>query len=281
MPLSSAQQYKTTNYMVPSNGQTHAVGYQGTFSASPLLVDWRQFAIDNENFQPQGVFIDNTAGTVALVITVLPINYKVTCPAGLALQAQFPAPNGQTCTITGDPANNASVIFVDFPVLPSGSTTSVLNTVNVNLSSVSAGVRVPTDPNPLAAGNTLPYRDQEYVPQTESHQLAITGAATTVNVVPTLANQNLRKLYIFLTGDAAMAAAGENTLTVTLNAVTIFSRKFYLPNAAPATPMAGVTLCELDGDLIGFPAAAGNITVTLATALSVGQLDINAYFTPQ
>jgi hypothetical protein len=64
--------FKTTNYMVPSNGQTHAVVFQGNFSAAPFLVDWRQYAIDNEKFQPQGVFIDNTAGTVPIQIQVLP-----------------------------------------------------------------------------------------------------------------------------------------------------------------------------------------------------------------
>lgn len=280
MPLNLGQ-YKTSNYMVPSNGQTHAVVLQGQFSNVPYLMDWRQFAIDNEKIQPQGAFIDNTAGTVPLVITVLPINYPVVCPAGMTLQAQFPAPNGQTMQITGDPANTATIIFVDFPVLPSSTQAQVTNTVNTNIESVNPAVVIRVDPNPMAAGNTLPYRDQEYVPVAEYHALAITGAALTANVVPAIPNQNLRKLRVYVTGDAAMAAAGLNTLTVTLNGAQIFTRKFYLPAAAPATPGLGFTLCDLDADNIGLAAAAGNLTVTIATALSVGQLDVDSYFTPQ
>lgn len=274
-------QFKTTNYMVPSSGQTHCIALKGSFSAVPYIMDWRQFAIDNEKFQPQGAFIDNSLGATALTITILPINYIVSCPAGQMLQAQFPAPNGQTCQITGDPNNPAAIFFVDFPVLPSTTQTSVLNTVNVDLQSANPAAVVTVNPNPMGAGNTLPYRDQEYVPVTETHQLALTGAAVTVNVVPTVANQNLRLLKLFLTGDAAMAAAGENTVTVTLQGVVIFTRKFYLPNAAPAAPLPGFTLAELDFGMIGQPAAAGNLTIALATALSVGQLDANAYFTPQ
>lgn len=274
-------QFKTTNYMVPSNGQTHAIVFQGQFSSAPLLIDWRQYAIDNELFQPQGVFIDNSAGTTSLVITILPIGYKVTCPAGLQVQAQFPAPNGQTATIVGDPANTATVTFVDFPVLPSGNSTVITNTANVNLASVSAGVRVPVDPNPMAAGNTLPYRDQEYVPQAEFHYLSLSGATTSVNVTPTLANQNLRKLKISASGDATLAVAGEITLTATLNAVTIFTRTVYLTATTPAgSPMIEV-LCDENFDMIGLPAAAGNLTVSITTALATGKIDINAYFTPQ
>jgi hypothetical protein len=173
------------------------------------------------------------------------------------------------------------VTFVDFPVLPSAGQVQIAGTANINISSVTPGVRIGTDPNPLAAGNTLPYRDQEYVPTTEFHYLTITGAAVSANVTPATANQNLRKLLIYVTADAAMAAANENTVTATLNGVVIFERKFYLPAASVAVPFGGFTLCDLDADLIGLPTAAGNLTVALTTALSVGQLDINAYFTPQ
>ena len=280
MPAAQSQ-YKTTNYMVPSNGQTHAVGYQGTLSATPLLVDWRQFAIDNELFQPQGVYIDNTAGTVPLVVTILPINFKVTCPAGLTLEASFPAPNGQTATITGDPNNSATVIFVDYPVLPSGNATNVLNTVNVNLNSVSAGVRVPTDGNPLAAGNTLPYRTQEYVPAAEAGHIQITGAATTGNYQPVTAQQNLRKIILTLSGNATLAAAGQVTVTLTLNGVTIFTAIMYVGATVPANSPSFEEFSNLDFGMIGLPAGAGNLTATISTALASGSLDINAYFTPQ
>jgi hypothetical protein len=156
--LQPSAQYTTTNYLVPSNGQTHCVSFTGNFSSIPALIDWRQFAIDNQKFQPQGVFIDNSAGTTPLVITILPIGYKVVCGAGMTSQQQFPAPNGQTCTITGDPANVATVYFVDFPVLPSGLSATITNTVNTNISSISPGVTIPVQPTASAQGNA-PYND--------------------------------------------------------------------------------------------------------------------------
>ena len=274
-------QYKTTNYMVPSNGQTHAVTFQGQFSATPLLIDWRQYAIDNELFQPQGVFVDNSAGTTPLVITILPIGYKITVGAGLTTATQFPAPNGQTATITGDPANTATVIFVDFPVLPSGLSAQITNTPNVNIASVANGVVMKVDPNPLAAGNTLPYRDQEYVPQAEYHYGSITGSGTSFSVTPTAANQNLRKLGIYVTGDAYNSGSAEILVTAKLNGNNVFERTIWLPTAAPTTTVPSFAVCDLDFGFIGLPAAAGALQVTISSALTGGVLDINAYFTPQ
>jgi hypothetical protein len=109
--------YSTVNFLVPAGGTTHAVTFNGTFSSVAQYIDWKQFTVDNFPFTPQGVFINNNAGTVPLVITINPIGWVITCPAGESLQTSFPAPNGQTCTITGDPVNPANVIFVDFPVL--------------------------------------------------------------------------------------------------------------------------------------------------------------------
>jgi hypothetical protein len=127
----------TTNYLVPASGKTHSVTYSGLFSVTPLNVDWRQFSVDNYQFQPQGVFIDNSLGIADLVITILPINYKVICPLGIVGQFQFPAPDNQTCTITGN--GQASVIFVDFPVLPNAGLINIGNTVNAQI----------VGPNPL------------------------------------------------------------------------------------------------------------------------------------
>jgi hypothetical protein len=279
--MPDVSQFYTTNYLVPSNGQTHAIVYSGQFSATPFFIDWRQFAIDVEKFQPQGVFIDNTEGTVPLVINIQPINYNVTCPAGQVIQAQFPAPNGQTCTVVGDPANTASVTFVDFPVLPSATQAQIVNTVNVAVKSFDPAAVVHTDPNPLAAGNTLPYRAQEYVSVAEPHYLTISGATTSVNVVPTVPSQNLRKLQISLTPNATLAAAGLNTVTATLNGVIVFKAQFYLPAAITANPLGNLTLCDLDASALGLAAGAGNLTVAVTTALATGAIDVNAYFTPQ
>lgn len=114
-------QYGTTNFLVPAGGTTHAVGFSGGFTGTPYFVDWRQFKVDAFPFQPQGVYIDNIDGTVPVVMTVQPIGYRVVCPVGVSIARSFPAPNGQTCTITGDPAaTTTQVIFVDYPVFNEG-----------------------------------------------------------------------------------------------------------------------------------------------------------------
>lgn len=113
----STSQFNTTNFLVPAGGTTHAVGFQGGFTAQPFYIDWRQFTVDAFPFQPQGVYVDNIDGATAVTITVQPIGYRLVVPAGTSAARSFPAPNGQTCTIQGDPAaTTTSVLFVDYPV---------------------------------------------------------------------------------------------------------------------------------------------------------------------
>jgi hypothetical protein len=94
----------------------YQVSYSGVFSATPLAIDWRQYAVDNQPFNPLGVFIDNAQGTGPLVVTIRPLNYSITCPAGATMQAPFPAPKGQTASVVG--LGQASVVFVNFGVAP-------------------------------------------------------------------------------------------------------------------------------------------------------------------
>ncbi len=144
----------STNYLVPSSGSTHAVNVEGVFSTVPELINWAQFSVDNFPFIPQGVFIDNSAGTGDLIIEILPIKYKIKCPAGIVLQAQFPAPSVQTASIIGDGA--ATIVFVDFPVLPSSGLVDIGNTVDVKLISESLAAPLPTIPTVNSAG--IPYQ---------------------------------------------------------------------------------------------------------------------------
>lgn len=249
--------HNVTNFLVPAAGTTHAMGYSGQFSATPYIIDWRQFKVDNFPFQPQGVYIDNSAGQVPLTINILPIGYKVVCPAGGVRAASFPAPNGQTCAITGDPANNASVVFVDYPVFDD------------NPNAVMTF-------NPLATGG-VPLRTQELVPTTESLNDTIAAGANSVSLAPVTANQNVRKLQVYLSGDAALAAAGIVEFTITVNGVTIFANSIYVPGGGGA----GSLVADLDFSSIGIPAAAGDIVVALSQAFTAGTVSVNAWLAPQ
>ncbi len=260
----NSSQNNTSNYLVPSSGNTHCVTYAGVFSAIPTNIDWRQFSVDNFPFQPQGVFIDNSAGISNLVINIQPINYNVICPKGSIGQYQFPAPDNQTVSITGN--GQASINFVDFPVLPTASLFAVGNAIDVNV----------LTPSPLPVSLPAGAQSVQQLPSpVVSYYASISGAGLNAVIAPA-ANTNLRKLILSLSDDASLALAGKDLLTVTLNGVIIFKQNIYIPGAAGT--LLGAIPIELNFDMVGLNVGAGNLTVALATALATGILDINAYF---
>ncbi len=270
-PAAGGASMTTTNYLVPAGGATHAVPFEGVFGATPLYIDWRQFRVDEFPFQPQGVFVDNSAGVGPLTITINPLGWQFVVPAGAVQSGNFPAPNGQTATITGD--GQALVVFVDFPVLPAGTVVTVSGTVNVDVTSPDP---LPTQPTVNSAG--VPYQNTE-VPVTVAafFNNAITGAVLTSGNITPAANTYLRKLIMTLTGNVSLAAAGLNTIIATLNGTVVFEEKVYIP--AAATNLAEYWTRTLDFAKLGLNAgAAGSLVVTVGTALATGELDINAYF---
>lgn len=104
------------NFMVPATGTPNSYPVSGVFSATPFRVDFREVSLNGEQFVPQGLFVDNTAGAAPLVIAVQGMNYSLQVPAGAQLQTQYPAPIDQIVEITG--SGQASIVFCDFPVLP-------------------------------------------------------------------------------------------------------------------------------------------------------------------
>jgi hypothetical protein len=117
--LSNAATQETTNYLVPSSGGTHAIPIAGVLSAAPVVLDWRNFNSDSFPFQPQGAYIDNSAGTGPLTLEIFAgesLVWTVVVDTGYVMHANFPAPNGQVHSVTG--LGQATIVFVDFPVLP-------------------------------------------------------------------------------------------------------------------------------------------------------------------
>lgn len=269
MSVSASSVQNVTNYLIGASGQTHAVTYSGIFSAVPEVVDWRQFSIDSFPFQPQGVFVDNTQGAGPLTITIGPIAYNVVVAAGTSAQAQFPAPNGQTASITGD--GQASVTFVDFPVLPGSGAVNVQNTISAQI--------VGPDPLPVLAGPNsggIAYQNTEIPAPVTAYYGSIATAATSVSITPAVARLNLRKLLIDLSNNATLATAGTDLLTVQLNGVTIYQRHVYIPTTV--APDQSDFRTELDFSKLGLAAQSGALVVSLATALATGVVDVNAYF---
>lgn len=116
----------TMNYLVPASGTTSGYPVSGVFSATPVVQDWRLVNLDGEQFVPSGVFIDNSQGTGPLTVFVQNANFSVVCPAGGRVSRQYPAPLDQITSITGQ--GQATVIFVNFPVLPTSDVASSAST---------------------------------------------------------------------------------------------------------------------------------------------------------
>jgi hypothetical protein len=275
--------FSTTNYMVPAGGTTHAVQVQGEFSNVPYVIDWRQYKIDNFPFQPQGVFIDNTNGTTPLNIVVGPLGWKVSCPAGEQIQTQFPAPNGQTCSITGDQNNTAQVIFVDFPVLPSGQGASNAQPVTGDVTvDNTAGNPVPVAIISGGGGGSTPAAFLRTENTNTDSRYGQLGGAVPAGFT------KLRKFSINFSADISVVTAANLLIELSDDAAlltqTVFSASVYIGNVSAPVPFGGTTI-DFDFGDAGYTFPSGNYFFTLHNELyfiillSTGVITANTVWT--
>jgi hypothetical protein len=107
------------NYLIPSGTTPRGYLHSTVFSATPITLDFRNISggsFDGLPFRPSGMFIDNSQGTDDLDVTINELAYTISCPAGNWLNIPFPAPINTTVNMVG--LGQATVLFVDFPVLP-------------------------------------------------------------------------------------------------------------------------------------------------------------------
>lgn len=105
-----------TNFLVPATGSTNAYQIRETFTGVPKFIEFNSIELDGQAFRPSGVIADNTQGDGDLVILINEISYRIIVPAGQTLQMPYPAPLNHTVNISGD--GDATVLFVDYPVIP-------------------------------------------------------------------------------------------------------------------------------------------------------------------
>lgn len=254
------------NFLVPADGSTHSVLTEFVATANGYQINWNTFSNDVFKFVPQGVYADNSAGAADLVIQSQTTGFRMTIPAGAFIAFHFPAAPNDVWTATGNNPT-ARIFWVDYPILPfiyGGSIPSTVTVANVPLP-----VAVPVS----VAGS--PYL-ASVIPQTQSILTGnlITGNSTTAFPPGTAF---LRKLQLQVTANAAMAVAGLEVITVTLNGVTVWTGGIHLDAAAPVGKTGNAFELLIDFDGVA-PAAAGNLVVTLATALTTGRLYYNAWF---
>lgn len=107
------------NYMIPAIGTPRGYFWSGVLDAAPVNIDFRNVSgggIDGQPFRPSGIFIDNTQGVGPVTVVINEISYQIVCEAAASLHLQFPAPVELTVSFVGD--GQATIAFVDFPVLP-------------------------------------------------------------------------------------------------------------------------------------------------------------------
>jgi hypothetical protein len=254
----NGSQFTTTNFLVPAGGTTHAVGFNGGFSSVPYPIDWRQFKIDAFPFQPQGVYIDNSAGTVACNVTVQPIGWTISCPAGQRLSTSFPAPNGQTSTITGDPANSVNVVFVDYPVFDSseagnGSSVIVSNTSPIGVT-LNGAPGIPT------------------LPSTATFASASSGNEANATAVATLAGAIGKTTFCSGFEITAGGATASSIVLATLSGILGGSQIYAFAVPAGATLGATPLVVEFNPPL---PSSAANTAIAI-TLPALGAGNTNA-----
>lgn len=266
------QQFTANNYLVPASGRVHGAKYSNNFGSvtSEDVINWGTYKINNFPFIPQGAFINNTEGTDDLTIIIEEIDYKILVPAGIAKQAQFPAIEKSTFTISAQ--GKVSIFFVDFPVLPDSGLVNIGNQVSVNLSGFSFSGSLPVLPAVNNAG--IPYQITNIRTQGESKQATITGSNLSASIVPASGNY-INKITVDFLDNSTITLAGVETVIIKSGTLVIYSGAVYLGTASGASNRQKI---EINLDDIKLGAAGDTISVTIGTALATGSAYINAYF---
>lgn len=116
-------QFNAFNYLVPATGTVSGFNIQNVFTALlSYTKNFQQLEVDAAEFNPSGIFIDNSLGLGSLIITIVDTGQRIVTAPGSVKQVQYPAPMNHSVTIVSDIGNaetgQASVTFVDFPVMP-------------------------------------------------------------------------------------------------------------------------------------------------------------------
>jgi hypothetical protein len=106
---------------------------------------------------------------------------------------------------------------------------------------------------------------------------ALATAAGSTTIGTPAPNTFCRMLHVEIPGNAIQATAGVDTLTVALNGVTIAVLTPYVPDVSLGTGVLYQTTINFNS--IAFnTGSAGTLTISLATALTGGAVNVNAYF---
>lgn len=232
-----AAQTPVNNFMVPATGTPNSVPVQGPFSATPLVIDFRENGLDGSPFVPQGLFADNTTGSAPLVIAIQGMNWSVVVPTGSQLGCQYPAPIGQIVSITGNNAGG-SIVFCDFPVLPFNNAAGGAGGGPVTIAD-GADVTLGARADAPAANDTGTFSLMSFIKKISGGITTLVGkipglgVATSANSLPVVIASDDAQIGTKVTAVPALSAGGAGLIGWLSNIVSKFSLNGYPVGATP------------------------------------------------
>ncbi len=262
--------FDLTNLQAPADGRTHQIIWNSTL---PGGLDEQNFSSVGQyysNFRPQGCRLDATLATGPVKILETNSGFFQVVDAKMVETFMVPGVPVPNYVLTGNAGDVVAVTFYDFPVFHSANgSTNVAQAVTVNNNPLDVSV-------PASVAGT-PYAVQAVpLPPKLIFGSATVVGATALTAPP--ASVNLRKLRVTISGDATLAAAGEQTLSVTLAGVVVWQDVLWLPLTAQ---VENGLIYKAD---IPFPDIAYNTTaaptfgITLGTALATGKVNVAGWF---
>ncbi len=238
-------------------------------------------AVDPPTFR-----IAPAAGTTGMVridmlnFPLIPEAFAVS--SGTDVTNPLTAPANVQIVINGNPVSVTNPFFAEISV--SGAAVSTTNPLPVEIASglgevdtsplfvelSNGAVPVGTDINPL-------YTEQ-VSSLLEFFSGSLTGTGGSV-VGPATEPNALRRLRLTISGDAAIAAAGEQTITISYDGTTVFEDTIYML-AAGADNVPSWYVADIDFGSLGLHSttASADLTLTLGTALSAGVAILSGWF---
>lgn len=212
-------------------------------SSGTVRIDMLNFPAIPENFMA--------------INSVIGQNVNVTNPAT--------APVLTSLLMSGNPISLANPLFAE--ISQAGNSVTAANPL---FAALSEGGLVVSPTNALSVAK-IP-KAASLVSQT----LTPVAGANALTAPP--ANVNLRRLRLSVSDDATIAAAGENTITLTQSGVVIFAETIYMP--ATALDSKGLLwYADLDLSDVAFATGATpSLSLSVTTAFATGVFNVNAYY---
>jgi hypothetical protein len=277
MDLSGTQVQDTTNYLVPSSGGTHCVPVTALWTSNPAILDWRQFSESSFPFMPQGVFVDNSQNANPLLIQILPLGWNINVAAGVQLMTPFPAPLAQTAQVSSSGGGGtATLMFVDFPVLPFQSSAGVAGGSVVTISGQPITV-LPSNVATALAQGTQPVSNVELVTSPGEWTLTSAPAAATAPSATRAAVAGVRHILRSIQASVnATAAQGTPIVFVVRDGATgvgtiLWQDRIIVPiGFTDDISVSGLNIAGTTGNAMTVEATAAPAATNFATVSATG-----------